>query len=345
MYTVLMLTEAVLTAAVTVLLVFLPVSSILAVLFLISALALLVWKRPALRISRKIHAKKRYVLRRGKVKRMNFEYLQLSALPPPACVSRLLEASGKLKPAQGKTAALLSTLLDLNCRGFLEIQTDEEGTVTVILNREQAGREQLLGFEKTLLDTVGRMMRPAHSARIAFLVEYAARHCFALQRRADRFARQVDRYLLQQGYLTHTLHRTAKRSGRHARIARRYLTFTPKGLHTLSLLQANLTRLCHHPDLQSYPDALPGFEKELERALILGASGGAFRTAREELLREFLFAPQSIWNERQYFYRVAYSDDSVYSVLQNVLYNIVCYGTPLYREENWAAQLAQVQEA
>lgn len=342
-YALLAAIETLLIAGVAVLLLLGNLPPVIVVLLTVALVLLVFIFRPARTLLVRRQVRKRRVLHRHKMTRKHMDVLRTPSPIPPACVARLMEAGTLLTSDKAQTSALVSTLLDLNCRGFLSISMAEPLENMTMTLTPQQGQGTLEPFESYLLRVLQKMVRPATGARLSFLVEYAATHCAALRRRADRFFALLDRTLLNSGDFIYVRYRPKHQNGKVARIPQRRLALTAQGEEHIAAWDAYFNLLVSHPEMDGYPEDLPAFEKELQRAFVYAAGGGIFVRAKESLLREFLFAPQQIWGENCYLSHVAYLDDAIYPLVLDVCANIVSYGTKRYRPERWEEDLAQVQ--
>ena len=120
-YALLAAIETLLIAGVAVLLLLGNLPPVIVVLLTVALVLLVFIFRPARTLLVRRRIRKRRVLHRHKMTRKHMDVLRTPSPIPPACVARLMEAGTLLTSDKAQTSALVSTLLDLNCRGLLSI--------------------------------------------------------------------------------------------------------------------------------------------------------------------------------------------------------------------------------
>lgn len=142
-YALLAATETLLIAGVAVLLLLGNLPPVIVVLLTVALVLLVFIFRPARTLLVRRQIRKRRVLHRHKMTRKHMDVLRTPSPIPPACVARLMEAGTLLTSDKAQTSALVSTLLDLNCRGFLSISMAEPLENMTMTLTPQQGRAPL----------------------------------------------------------------------------------------------------------------------------------------------------------------------------------------------------------
>ena len=225
----------------------------------------------------------------------------------PAEVFRMMELLHVVPADRRSTADFTSTLLDLNRRGILSLRITRGDDLLRadgmrIVFRRDLDTKKLAAHEQRLIRLLRRACGPAVSIQLSAFADYANRAPGRCQRAADGFRRAVDRALAQK-HLLGTV-RDKKPSLLHP-LGRRIRVVTPRGEQCAALWLAYLRSICTKPYLDSY-QPIPGeaqkpFAAEAERLLIDAAAAGCCARAAEALMREYLFTPESLWEEHHYF--------------------------------------------
>ena len=225
----------------------------------------------------------------------------------PAEVFRLMELLQVVPADRRSTADFTSTLLDLNRRGILSLRITRGDDLLRadgmrIVFRRDLDIKKLPAHEQRLIRLLRRACGPALSIQLSAFADYASRSPGRCQRATDSFRRAVDRSLAKRHLLG--VVRGKKRSLLFP-LGRRIRVVTPRGEQCAALWLAYLRSICTKPYLDSYRP-MPGesqkpFAAEAERLLIDAAAAGCCARAAEALMREYLFTPESLWEEHHYF--------------------------------------------
>jgi hypothetical protein len=225
----------------------------------------------------------------------------------PAELFRMMELLQAVPSDRLAVADFTATLLDLNRRGILTLRaTDGDDLLRAdgmrLICRHNPDKKTLAPHEWCLLRMIRRASGSAASIQLSAFADYVNRAPGRFQRDVDAFRRAVDRLLMKKrliGWMT-------DRKSRLPRFLRRRIrVVTPRGEQCAALWYAYLCNICSKPYLDSY-QPMPGegqkrFAAEAERLLIDAAAAGCCARAAEALMREYLFVPESLWEEHHYF--------------------------------------------
>ena len=225
----------------------------------------------------------------------------------PAEVFRLMELLNVVPADRRNTADFTSTLLDLNRRGILALRvTRGEDLLRAdgmrVVFRRDLDIKKLAPHEQRLIRLLRRACGPALSIQFSAFADYASRAPGRCQRQTDAFRRAVDRSLAKKHLLG--IIRDNK-SNAPILFRRRIRVVTPRGEQSAALWLAYLRSICTKPYLDSY-QPIPGeaqrpFAAEAERLLVDAAAAGFCSRAAEALMREYLFTPETLWDEHHFF--------------------------------------------
>jgi len=282
----------------------LPVAFVVIIALLLAA----VFLRPAKRIVQYRRKRSRVVERRFHPRTVP----QGLTLRPtdglsPAEVFRMMELLCAVPKDRHAVADFTATLLDLNRRGILTLRVTQgddflRADGMRIVCRRDLDIKKLAAHEQCLLRLLRRASGPAASIQLSAFADYVSRAPGRCQRDTDAFRRAVDRALMKKRLIGVT---RDDKSTAPPLFRRRIRVVTPRGEQCAALWHAYLRSICTKPYLDSY-QPMPGeqqqaFAKEAERLLIDAAAAGYCARAAEALMREYLFTPESLWDEHHYF--------------------------------------------
>lgn len=225
----------------------------------------------------------------------------------PAEVFRMMEILKAVPADRLAVADFTATLLDLNRRDLLTLRvTDGDDLLRAdgmrIICRRDLDMKKLAVHEQCLLRMIRRASGSSGSIQLSAFSDYVSRAPGRFQRDTDAFRRAVDRALMKKRMLTWM---TDRRSPMPRFLRRRVRVVTPRGEQCAALWFAYLRNICAKPFLDSY-QPMPGegqrrFAAEAERLLVDAAAAGCCARAAEALMREYLFTPESLWEESHFF--------------------------------------------
>ena len=282
----------------------LPVAFVVIITLLLAA----VFLRPAKRIAQHRRRMSRRVERRFRPRAVP----QGLTLRPadglsPAEVFRMMELLGVVPADRRATADFTATLLDLNRRGILSLRVTRGDDLLRadgmrIVCRRDLNLKKLAPHEQRLIRLLRRASGPAASIQLSAFADYVSRAPGRCQHDTDAFRRAVDRSLTKKRLLGVM---TDNKSTAPRLFRRRIRVVTPRGEQCAALWHAYLRSICTKPYLDSYRpmpgDAQKAFADEAERLLIDAAAAGYCARAAEALMREYLFTPESLWDESRFF--------------------------------------------
>ena len=220
---------------------------------------------------------------------------------------RMMELMQVVPADRRAVADFTATLLDLNRRGVLSLRvTDGDDLLRAdgmrLICRRDLDIKKLAPHEACLLRMIRRASGSSASIQLSAFADYINRAPGRFQRDTDAFRRAVDRALMKKR-LIGTM--TDRKSRLPRFLRRRIRVVTPRGEQCAALWHAYLRNICTKPFLDSY-QPIPGegqkrFAAEAERLLIDAAAAGCCARAAEALMREYLFTPESLWEENRFF--------------------------------------------
>lgn len=224
----------------------------------------------------------------------------------PAELFRLMELLTVIPNDRRAVADFTSTLLDLNRRGILALRVTRGDDLLRadgmrIVFRRDLDTKTLASHEQILIRMLRRACGPATSIQLSVFADYVNRSPRRCQRQTDAFRRAVDRSLAKK----HLLGVIRDNKSTAPALFRRIRVVTPRGEQCAALWLAYLRSICRKPYLDSYRP-IPGeaqkpFAAEAERLLVDAAAAGCCARAAEALMREYLFTPDTLWEEQHFF--------------------------------------------
>lgn len=307
LYLFFLLLEIVLIAAICLpLAIFAPLP--LALVVIVALLLAAIFLHPAKRIVQYRRKRRRVVERRFRPRAVPQGLtLRPAGKLTPAEVFRLMEIVQAVPADRLAVADFTATLLDLNRRGVLTLRvTDGDDLLRAdgmrIICRRDLDMKKLAPHEGCLIRMIRRASGSTGSIQLSAFADYISRAPGRFQRDTDAFRRAVDRALMKKRMLTFMV----GRKSRMPRLLRgRVRVVTPRGEQCAALWLSYLRNICTKPFLDSY-QPMPGegqqrFAAEAERLLVDAAAAGCCARAAEALMREYLFTPESLWEESHYF--------------------------------------------
>lgn len=225
----------------------------------------------------------------------------------PAEVFRMMEILKAVPADRLAVADFTATLLDLNRRGHLTLRvTDGDDLLRAdgmrIICRRDLDMKKLAPHEQCLIRMIRRASGSSGSIQLSAFADYVSRAPGRFQRDTDAFRRAVDRALMKKRMLTWM---SGKKSPMPRPLRRRVRVVTPRGEQCAAMWFAYLRNICAKPFLDSYQpmsgEGQKRFAAEAERLLVDAAAAGCCARAAEALMREYLFTPESLWEESHYF--------------------------------------------
>lgn len=280
----------------------------LALVVIVALLLAVIFLRPAKRIVQYRRRRRRIVERRFRPRTVPQGLtLRPAGKLTPAEVFRMMEILQAVPADRLAVADFTATLLDLNRRGILVLRvTDGDDLLRAdgmrIVCRRDTDIKKLAPHEACLIRMIRRASGSSGAIQLSAFADYISRAPGRFQRDADAFRRAVDRALMKKRMITFM---TASKSRVPRFLRRRVRVITPRGEQCAALWLAYLRNLCQKPFLDSY-QPMPGegqkrFAAEAERLLVDAAAAGCCARAAEALMREYLFVPESLWEENHYF--------------------------------------------
>ena len=261
----------------------------LALVVIVALLLAVIFLRPAKRIVQYRRRRRRIVERRFRPRTVPQGLtLRPAGKLTPAEVFRMMEILQAVPADRLAVADFTATLLDLNRRGILVLRvTDGDDLLRAdgmrIVCRRDTDIKKLAPHEACLIRMIRRASGSSGAIQLSAFADYISRAPGRFQRDADAFRRAVDRALMKKRMITFM---TASKSRVPRFLRRRVRVITPRGEQCAALWLAYLRNLCQKPFLDSY-QPMPG--------------EGQKRFAAEALMREYLFVPESLWEENHYF--------------------------------------------
>jgi hypothetical protein len=171
-----------------------------------------------------------------------------------------------------------------------------------VVFRRDLDIKKLAPHEQRLIRLLRRACGPALSIQFSAFADYASRAPGRCQRQTDAFRRAVDHSLAKKHLLGVI---RDNKSNAPILFRRRIRVVTPRGEQSAALWLAYLRSICTKPYLDSY-QPIPGeaqrpFAAEAERLLVDAAAAGFCSRAAEALMREYLFTPETLWDEHHFF--------------------------------------------
>ncbi len=280
----------------------------LALVVIVALLLAAIFLHPAKRLVQYRRRKRRVVERRFRSRAVPKGLtLRPAGKLTPAEVFRLMEIVQAVPADRCAVADFTSTLLDLNRRGILSLRvTDGDDLLRAdgmrIVCKRDTDMKTLAPHEACLIRMIRRASGSSVSIQLSAFADYINRTPGRYQRDTDAFRRAVDRALIKKRMIGRI---SDQRSRLPLLLRRRIRVVTPRGEQCAALWLAYLRNICQKPFLDSY-QPMPGegqkrFAAEAEMLLIDAAAAGCCARAAEALMREYLFTPESLWDETRFF--------------------------------------------
>lgn len=294
MYVLLCIIEALLLlAAIIVLAVF--ADAFLALSVSMALLLLVFFIKPAKRITDKLAQNKLEVVRLENV----FEQIRAKMTKTvksrprdgltPAEIYRLMEIIGAVPENRRLIAPMTAMLLDFNRRGFLAFRDADEG-LRVALHVKSVSGHKLRAHEVKFWRFISGQGK---TFSLSAFTDAVMRFPYLTKRKLRGVQGAVDRLLVRRGLLR-----------RRIRPFGIQLSMTEKGEMAAALWYAYLSSISSHPYVRSYrpqTDEQGKFAKDIMQMLIDATAGGCAAQTAAALMREYVFEPQAIFDEGNYF--------------------------------------------